>query len=151
MDEIQFFSQYCDDVRREADGRVSLMGVYPGQIVVDDARHFVVPKISVQAVLIVPMNTPFTSISVWVAWREKKLRETVLPEGILAKLVGESDTEQQEDGRVVLSFVLELKDVDMSQSGVLRTFAQVAGRTIEGLSLSVKHANKAKKKSGLER
>lgn len=151
MDEIQFFSQYCDDVRREADGRMSLMGVYPGQIMVANTAHFVVPKISVQAVLIVPMNTPFTSISVWVTWNGEKLRESALPQKMLARLVDESDTERQEDGRVVLSFVLELKDVDMSQSGVLRTFAQVAGRTIEGLSLCVKHANKAKKKSSLKR
>jgi hypothetical protein len=60
-------------------------------------------------------------------------------------------TNGQLDGHVVLSFVLELKDVDMSQGGVLRTFAQVAGCTTEGLSVRVKHANKAKKESSLKR
>lgn len=142
--QVQFFAQYCDDVRREADGRASLMGIYPGEIAIPEGVD-VISRIAVQAVITATSlaAVDLTSISVSVQLgNNQSLRRLSLPAKMIEDLHREHDGEKAE--RVIMSFVIELKDVTLSKNDSLRTFAHIGEETIEGPPLHIKRIRKSR-------
>ncbi|UYO95006.1 hypothetical protein [Pollutimonas sp. M17] len=139
---VQFFAQYCDDVRREADGRASLMGIYPGEIAIPEGVG-TVSRIAVQAVVMAAsftdLDLPSVAVSVQLG-NNKSLRRLGLPSKMIEDLSREHDGEKAE--RVIMSFVIELKDISLSNHDSLRTFAHIGEDTIEGPPLHIRRMNK---------
>lgn len=133
------FTQYCDDVRREADGRVSLMGVYPNSAVVDLDGHSKLPKVCAYTVLTLPLEEPLESISVVSAWNNKEIERVEIPDNVIAEFNQKQEQEQEQNKRqrLMLATVIEIRDLEIGDGGALRTRVLVNKSLIEARTLRI--------------
>jgi len=131
------FTQYCDDVRREADGRVSLMGVYPNSAVVDLDGHSKLPKVCAYTVLTLPLEEPLESISVVSAWNNKEIERVEIPDNVIAEFNQKQEQEQNKRQRLTLATVIEIRDLEIGNGGALRTRVLVNKSQIEARTLRI--------------
>lgn len=131
------FTQYCDDVRREADGRVSLMGVYPNSAVVDLDGHSKLPKVCAYTVLTLPLEEPLESISVVSAWNNKEIERVEIPDNVIAEFNQKQEQEQNKRQRLTLATVIEIRDLEIGNGGAFRTRVLVNKSQIEARTLRI--------------
>lgn len=67
---------YCDDVRRETSGKLTLVGVYGSDLVVDEPPPVTIPKISVVVIARTLTNDRFDRLHLEVLRDEELLVET---------------------------------------------------------------------------
>lgn len=131
-------TQYCDDVRREADGRPSLMGIYPNSAVVDLDGHKRLPKICAYTVITLPLDGPLKSLSVVSYWNDEKLQGVDIPDEAIADFKRKSNEKNSKQQQLSLATVIEIRDLDIKDGGILLTKVIVNNVPIESQTLRLK-------------
>ena len=129
------FTQYCDDVRREADGRPSLMGIYPNRAVIELDGHKRLPKICAYTVITLPLDRQLGSISVVSFWNDKKLQGVDIPDEVITEFNKESNNKNSKKQQLSLATVIEIRDLDINDGGILLTKVTVNNVQIESQAL----------------
>lgn len=135
MSKPSSFTQYCDDVRREADGRPSLMGIYPNNAIVDLDGNNKLPKVCAYTVLSLPLREKLTSIAVASTWNNKEIGRVEIPDQVIEdfnkKLEGDPNKNQQ----LTLATIIEIRDLEIGDGGTLKTQVLVNDDQVEVRSL----------------
>lgn len=126
------FILYCDDVRREADGRPSLMGIYPTQAIIDLDQHKKVPKICAYTMLTIPFGgSPLESISVVSHWSETEIERVEIPSDVIDEFNAKQEQETNKKQRLSIAMVADIRDLDIGHGGALKTEVLVNGSQIQ--------------------
>lgn len=137
MRDIQFFAQFCDDIRREQDGRLSLMGVYPGAIQIRLEDEGEAPKVCMHATLIIPLEVTLETVSIKTEWNESEVLAFDLPSEAVSDLVGRKDVAPQDSKHYILNMAAEMKNLKLDGDGTLTAIAKVNSHYIKAVPLKV--------------
>lgn len=121
MKDVQVFCQYCEDVRREIGGKVSLIGVLPGSLVIPSNDGSKLSKIYAFVNIVVRPEDLQTTLTTQVLWNDDVLRESTVPEKLTKRL--KADLLQDKDTkapRTVINFIAQLTDINVGEGGRLR-------------------------------
>ncbi|MFM0435935.1 hypothetical protein PQQ84_05700 [Paraburkholderia strydomiana] len=73
------YSQFCDDVRAELGNKLSVMGIYSGEIIVPSAP-FVLARLCCVAACMTPVERPFSSLAFRLAVDGTEIARGEIPE-----------------------------------------------------------------------
>lgn len=132
------FTQYCDDVRQEADGRQSLMGIYPANAIVDLDHKGRLPQVCAYTVIFLPLAEELSSIAVTTSWNDKELQRIDIPEEVVTEFNGKREANSNGKQQTLLSTVMQMRDLSLGDGGRLQTTVLVNGNIIETRSLRLK-------------
>ncbi|WP_143062543.1 hypothetical protein [Variovorax sp. OV084] len=79
------FCQYCDDVRYEVDGKISLVGVYPGGLVINANLPATISKLFVVCNLATPKEKPFQKVAIRILLGDKEVVKAEVPQEELSE------------------------------------------------------------------
>lgn len=77
--------QFCDDIRTEVDGKVSLMGIYTGGMQVNAKLPVTLPKLCVFSHLGSPSDDQFKFLKLEILFEDQILFSSEVPETVLAE------------------------------------------------------------------
>lgn len=128
------FATYCDDIRHEVNGKLSLIGCYAGEMYVP-SFPVTLPRLCVHFTLTTPNVEPF----------EGPLTVSVLQnDALLAKMEldaswGRRVAEEPKPGRETLAFVggTEISPITFEGPATMRIIAEAGGETLHGPKLWV--------------
>lgn len=131
---------YCDDVRREVDNKISLIGCYQGDMLVS-AIPGVLPKLCAVVTVATPYEEPFKQLEVLLTKDGEELAKISFPENTLLTV----QSSQQEDlgepfFRRVMTAVLVLSPLSIGAPGIIRVNAVTEEGEIKGPALSIRAA-----------
>lgn len=132
------YTQYCDDIRKEADGRVSLMGVYPHSAMVDLDGRQGLPKICVYTTLSVMRGQPLETILVVSEWNNKEMQRVEIPADALEDMNLKLTDTAAKNPRIRIVTAMEIHDLEIGEGGWLQTKVLINGSQIEQTSLRLK-------------
>lgn len=138
---VQFHSLFCDDIRREADGRASLMGVFPGRIYLPDDEQHLIPKVCAQANVVIPANMELQRAYVTVELNGKEIKRMEMPNSLLTQIMEQQPghgVDESEEGVAVLAFMIEMREVRLSAGDKLQAIAHVNDEKTEGLPVQIR-------------
>lgn len=132
----RLFTQYCEDVRQEADGRHSLMGVFPISLSVGLENNAKIPRIFVQAVVSMSAKEDINSLKIVVKWNGRTINEVLLPDEDLQRLKEKQlDSSTSDAGELIVTAYAAMFDLEVKEGGQLNTDAEVNGTIIKGRPL----------------
>jgi len=76
---------FCDDIRAEVGGKLSLMGIYQGDLLVP-VQPTVLPKLCMVVTAVTTADQPFEKVTARIASKERVFLEQTLPEEAIAEL-----------------------------------------------------------------
>lgn len=79
------YSVFCDDIRAEMGGKLSLMGVYQGDLLVPQ-QPTVLPKLCIVIHAVTTPDRPFRALSIRVWSRDRVFSEQTIPVEALTKI-----------------------------------------------------------------
>lgn len=132
------FTQYCDDVRREADGRLSLMGVYPSSAIIELDGHEKLPKVCAYTVLTLPLAERLDSISVATYWNKVERERVEIPDEAIEEFNQKLEQGQGKQQQLMLATVIEIRDLEIGAGGILVTKVSVNESEVESRTLRIK-------------
>ncbi|MDN4052523.1 hypothetical protein QPK32_05510 [Massilia sp. YIM B02763] len=113
---------FCDDVRTEIGGKLSLMGIYQGSLQISAAAFpVVIPKICAVVEARTPATSPLEKLHIKVLLDETILAEEDFSSDQLASLKSD-DTSQYATAGIIFS----IQPFVVSKSGILRVRAETA-------------------------
>ncbi len=122
---------YCDDIRHELRGKVSLIGCY-GPDLIADRLPAVLPRLCLRAEVVSPISRPFERLKLRVVLNGETLVEENIPqEGYVPKA---SHTPVAPSLQVAL-FMVALSPFSIKEPGVLRVEAQTEAEILQGPGL----------------
>lgn len=125
------FTQYCDDIRREADGRPSLMGIYPHSAMVNLDGHKKLPKICVYTMLTLPHGHQLEKITVTSEWNDKEVERIEIPAAGIADINQKLANTTIKNPKVRLATMMEIRNLEIGEGGWLQTKVVVNESPIE--------------------
>lgn len=141
MKNVFAYTQYCDDVRREIDGRPSLMGVFPSMAEVDVNSDNKLHRLCAYTVISLSESIELESIAVISLWEGEEMQRVEIP----TEAIDEFNFKKKESGgekiRLNLATVIEIRDLDIGSGGKLQTRATVNGSIIDTRTLRLKPAS----------
>ncbi|NLC36044.1 MAG: hypothetical protein GX772_06305 [Alcaligenaceae bacterium] len=132
------FTQYCDDVRREADGRPSLMGVYPAHAIVDLDGRDKLPKVCAYTVLSLPLVERLISIVVTTSWNDEEVGRVEIPENVVSGFNNKLEAAPRGKNQLMLATAIQIRDLEIGDGGKLLTKVLVNDAIIESRLLKLK-------------
>lgn len=133
---FKLFTQYCEDVRQEADGRQSMMGIFPVTAAVGLEMGAKIPRIFVQAVVSMPAKEEVRSLRIVISWNGEPINEVSLPDEELQKVKDrQSDASSPATGEIVVTAYAAMFDIDAQEGGELRTDAEINDTVVKGRPL----------------
>lgn len=144
MSNFSVYAQYCDDIRKEENGKVSLMGVMPGGLPLLVPKKPVVRKLSVFVTIVVGPDEPLDPMTIEILLNNTVLKESAVPEDLLKHLGHQKLADSVHASRVI-NFATSLYDVDVSAGGSFRTVVKSNAGVVEALSLRIMRAKSASK------
>lgn len=136
MDRRQVEVIYCDDIRQEVSGKLTLVGVY-SNILYAQAIPIVLPKLCIIARLVSPIDQPASSFGVRIFSDDEILKEWS-PEDIDLPLDGSEDVESDSTCWIYQAF-LTFSPLPVDKPCTIRIEIDVDSETIEGLPLKIRH------------
>jgi hypothetical protein len=130
---------FCDDIRQEVGGKLSLIGVYSGGLLVS-AFPVTLPKLCLFVRVVTPGEEPLRSLKLRVMKDDDVLQEIVMDEEQLAAASDstEDTTEEQSKGRVRLAhFLLVFSPIQFVEPCSLRVRIQTEHGELAGVGLKV--------------
>lgn len=128
------FCQFCDDVRREIDGKYTLIGVYEGGLQVKGALPAKLPKLVIVCHAATPVDKPFTSLRLRIEFAGKPLLSLEAPEGALS---ADALRGAKSEYGYLLGLVVPLQPFEIGESGDLRVFVDTDAETLVGNRLQI--------------
>jgi len=140
---IKGFVTFCDDIRQELGGKITLVGCYIGEMTVHDQAPATLAKLGLQAKLVFPAEMAPRKIYVRVDFvpGDKTLFEATLdiPEGAHKKALDrvEPDGTGDESQFVLVQHTI-LSPLEIPEDGRIRVRAVVDGETVKLGSLRIR-------------
>lgn len=140
---IKGFVTFCDDIRQEVGGKITLVGCYIGEMTVHGQAPATLAKLGLQAKLVLPAETAPRKIDVRVDFvpGDKTLFEATLdiPEGEHQKALDrvEPDGTGDEPQFVLVQHTI-LSPLEITGEGRIRVRAVVDGETVKLGSLRIR-------------
>lgn len=132
---------YCDDLRSEVGNKMSAMGIYAGELIVDKLPA-VLPKICVMATAVTPSADPFKKLIFKVS-----LNDTVLLEssdfGDSSKL-GPVDSDSEEPKYTIARAIFQLNGLSVEPGQRLRISAETETEIMRASALRILEQRRAK-------
>ena len=113
--------QYCDDIRQEVGNKLSLMGCYSGDLLVEKLPA-VLPKLCVQIKVITPRDLPFEKIVLRAFLNEDQVGELEVPVQDINRSL--EKTIDPEVTRMTLSAIMSFSPLVFEKEGVIRIEAE---------------------------
>lgn len=84
-------TSFCDDVRHEQGGKISLMGIYQGSLVIPSGAPGIIQKLCIVVEAQTPIDDPFTKLTLQLRKDGKVIEEISFPENALGDLARTRD------------------------------------------------------------
>lgn len=130
---------YCDDVRQEIGNKLSLIGVYTGQLLVPKLP-ISLPKLCIVLEVRTAASAPFTDIRVEVLKNKEVLISAIAqPPAEAQKSTAEKASEHVDDSSRIITakLVMELAPFKIEEGFLLRTVVAADGETLRAGGLVV--------------
>ena len=129
--------QYCDDVRQEIGNKLSLMGCYSNDLVVQ-TMPTILPKLCAVIHIIIPRDEPFSKLTIRAVLNEDTtLAELEIPDEVLSK----SQAAIRDDGDargVLINAIMTFTPLPVAEEGNLKVFAEGDDKTLVGNTLRLR-------------
>lgn len=136
MKEIILFVTYSDDVRLEVGGKQSLMGIYHGELVLQQFP-VILPKLCASVVINVPPRTKVDSLSVRCELNGNILGESSIVPQEIPKF--QKALEEVEDVKwLATNFTFMFTPLQLDGPGKISVIATVNGESIKGNALLIR-------------
>lgn len=136
MKRLQIYNTFCEDIRREFDGRLSLMGIYSGHIQLPPGATKI-DRLKVHAVVTIPQRLDLNTTRVRVTFNDVGLKETCLSSATAEKLLSDAKGNIGDDGEFLVGFIINLNDMPAEKRGILRVYVHAGEDMCEGMLLRV--------------
>ncbi len=136
---------FCDDIRHEMGGKISLIGVYSSGLFVD-ALPALLSKLCLSVKAVTPADQPFRSLTLRVFQDEAILQEIVLGAAELtaaSDLIGEMVPEGLKSPVQVAQFMLVFSPLHIPNPCMLGVRVQTEDDELHGIALRVDQARPA--------
>ena len=132
---------YCDDMRQEVGGKLTLVGVYNGSLLVP-SFPVVLPKLCLALQVVTAVSEPLKDLTFRVLMDEATLAEGEMAEGDLAEgfaaIVADSDDAIPEaDRRFVLGAHIIFSPIKFEQPSIIRVCIETGGEEMKSNALRV--------------
>ena len=138
----QVLTVFCDDIRHEAGGKVSYIGVYAGQLFVP-TFPVTLPKLCLAMSMTTPAEKPFRKLSLRVLKDAELLAEGSLDESQLSNVVEATDSipeEERKDGVGLLQAFFLFSPFQLDGPCVLGVRVDTEEGELRGVGLRIGHA-----------
>lgn len=136
----QISTIFCDDIRQEVGGKLSLMGIYSGVMFVH-AFPIILPKLCVSITAITPSKKPFKKISFKVLKADDVLAENNIDPSQLIELSNNQNNVVENDGDKIhmINMGLVFAPLQIEKECVIRIRVYAEdGEELRGPGLSIK-------------
>lgn len=125
----QLFCIFCDDVRHEADGRMSVMGWHGPHMEMPPSGPLVLPKLCAVVQILRPGLAPITKLRVSLRINGHVIHQIEPTPDVLADMQTDTlkDAEAAEIKGLTFKFTLQLLFFRVDEPGTLRAFAEIDG------------------------
>lgn len=132
------FCQYCDDIRDEVGGKVSLMGMYQGGMTITGPVPHILPKLVISASIATPVSTPFEDLRIEVVHGEHSIQTIDIPADDL-----KNGFAAHKDGSTMfaLQMIMVLQPLVVPTSGKLFVRVHTNGTTLDSNPLHIQVMN----------
>jgi len=133
---------FCDDIRHEVGGKLSIIGVYSGALFVQ-AFPVTLPKLCLSVKIVTPADEPLQVLNLRILRDEETLQEITLDEEQLAAAFDSAEemTEEQRKERVQMAqFMLVFSPIQFDGPCTLRVRVQTEDGELRGMELKVDQA-----------
>ncbi len=140
MTDRTFHGLYCDDIRHEVGGKLSLIGCYSGDMLVH-TFPITLPKLCIHFALATPIEKPFEGpVTVTIYEGDREVGRSELSAGWM-KTARETLSGQQPD-RDTISLIgaFQFASLKLEKPTLIRTIAEIDGETLVGPKLWVSQA-----------
>ena len=120
--------QFCDDVRQEVGNKVSFMGCYGGELLVESLPG-ILPKLCAQVRLITPKERPLERATLRAVLNDEQIAELELP---VAQLNATVRFEDAESTRITYGAIMSFAPFVFDKEGSLRLEADTDSGLIKG-------------------
>lgn len=141
MKNVFAYTQYCDDVRREIDGRPSLMGVFPSKAEVDVNSDNKLHRLCAYTVINLSASIELESIAVVSLWEGEEIQRVEIPTEAIDDFNATKQETDSEKLRLNVATVIEIRDLDIGSGGKLQTQAIINGSVVDTHTLRLKPAS----------
>lgn len=124
---------FCDDVRQEVTGKLTLVGCYTDSMVVPRFPA-TIPRLCVLARIITPATEPFNEVKVRILQDDETLVDVDIPAGDYEV---EVKAPQEEGAMHVLHAQFALGPLEFTKASALRVRAMLDGKEVRGLAIRV--------------
>lgn len=117
------FCQFCDDIRQEINGKITLVGVYQGGLQISGPLPAVIPMLSIACSIWTPKDRPFTNLKVALQLGDVALMEKEFSAQELAELIAQSPTVDDSTG-TFFNLQLSMAGLPITQAGKLTMYCK---------------------------
>ncbi|MGJ7533916.1 MULTISPECIES: hypothetical protein [unclassified Variovorax] len=130
--------EYCDDVRNEVDGKMSLIGCYQGGgLQINAAAPAVIPRLFVLCHVGTPKQKPFESLVIAVKHDGREIARAELPRDGLAEAAARFVSDETRRG-YMLMVALSLPPLTVEKDGQIDVFIITEEGELQGNRLDVR-------------
>lgn len=131
---------FCDDIRQEVNGKLSLIGVYGGNMLVP-AFPVIIPKLCLLVKILAPADDPINSMTVRVLRNDEVLQEINIDEDQLNAAIppnkDESDSKDRGSRVQSAQLILIYSPIQFDDPSKIRVRVQTDKDELRGLALEV--------------
>ena len=131
MGKRQLEVMYCDDIRQETNGKISLMGIYGDNLVLANFPAKLA-KLCLVVRILTPKDDPIKSMTLKVFIDDQVLIQSILNEENISDNISVN-----ENGIIAFRFLVTLSEIGFKDICTLRTTVQTEEEVFEGLSLQI--------------
>jgi hypothetical protein len=135
------YTIFCDDVRHELGGKITLVGVYRSEMLVHGKLPIVLPKLGIAILLQTPVEGPFQRLKLMIYMPgDDEKAPSFSGELELAQQQAPSDVSEADDHWLAVNSEIVLSSVKIKQEGYIRVLAVADGEPIRIGALRVREA-----------
>lgn len=127
---------FCEDVRQEADGKLSLMGVLQGGITLTQPSPQTIARLFIVSYINAPIERPIDRLRMSVTWAGKEVAGIEIDSGQLRSMKELAKTSFPKNGYII-NLVIPVFGMVVEHSGDLRVIFQTESEELEGNVLRV--------------
>lgn len=129
-------AQFCDDIRHEIGGKITLVGCYGDEMIIDKLPA-VLPKLCAQIIVFTPADRPFEKLLLRATINGDTLAELEMPIQAMSESF-QKKRSSSELGRLSAMAVMVFSPLPVNEPCSVRIEAETEGGTILGSSLRIR-------------
>jgi hypothetical protein len=94
------FCLYCDDVRQEVGGKMTLVGVYQGGIQINAPLPVTIPQLHIVCNIRTPIDRPFKSLAFRLMFGDEEVAASTIPDDFLEGLIHTSAPREESNSGI---------------------------------------------------